>query len=213
MYRLKKTLKYGWFSKFNLSLKIRRPLMKQCFTKTLITLIVTSSLNLTLAAYDNTDRNTQVQIITALKNNEVSLNTLNERVKYIQDSYSGISQEINSLKQSLAVEKQNNAQLEREIAALKQQISSDRAQMQKSLDGAVDKIAQETSKAVNAAVKTSKSAPPVQEKFLKYKVQDGATLNTIAKAYKVSVDSIKKANNLKDNNLSTGQTLLIPKIN
>jgi len=156
--------------------------------------------------------------MTILKNNEDKLNTLNERVKYIQDTYSGLYQEINSLKQSLAIEKQNNAQLDREIAALKQQMSADKAQMQRSLDSAVVKIAQETSKAVNAAVKTSKPvAAPAQDfssgKFYKYKVQEGATLNTIAKAYKVSVDSIKKANNLKDNTISTGQTLLIPKIN
>lgn len=191
--------------------------MKQYLTKALITLLITSSLHLTLSAYDNTDRNTQVQIITALKNNEASLNTLNERVKYIQDSYSGLYQEINSLKQSLALEKQNNAQLEKDLAALKQQINADKAQMQKSLDTAVDKIAQETSKAVNAAVKTSKPVAPAQDfssgKFYKYTVQEGATLNTIAKAYKVSVDSIKKANNLKGNTISTGQILLIPKTN
>lgn len=191
--------------------------MKRYLGITLIALFITSSLNLTLSAYDNNDRNSQVQIMTILKNNEDKLNTLNERVKYLQDTYSGLYQEINSLKQSLAIEKQNNARLDREIAALKQQMSADKAQMQKSLNSAVDKIAQETSKAVNAAVKTSKPVASSQDfssgRFYKYKVQEGATLNTIAKAYKVSVDSIKKANNLKDNTISTGQILLIPKIN
>lgn len=193
--------------------------MKKYLTKILLLFAV--SLSTPIYAYDSNDRNTQVQIMTILKNNEDKLNTLNERVKYIQDSYSGIYQEINALKQSLAIEKQNNAQLEREIAALKQQMNSDRMQMQKSLDSAVDKIAQETSKAVNAAVKTSKSSssPAAQTqdsssgKFYKYKIQEGATLNTIAKAYKVSVDSIKKANNLKDDNIVAGQILMIPQNN
>ena len=192
--------------------------MKKLLTTTLILSALSTSLS--LEAYDSTDRSSQVQIMTILRNNEDKLNTLNERVKYIQDSYSGLYQEINSLKQSLAIEKQNNVQLEKEIATLRQQMTSNQAQIKKSLDGAVDKIAQETSKAVNAAVKTSKpaaTAAPAQDfssgKFYKYKVQEGATLNTIAKAYKVSVDSIKKANNLKDNSISTGQTLLIPKTN
>ncbi len=192
--------------------------MRQCQAKILIFFIVSSFIIPFLSAYDNSDRNAQVQIMTILRNNEDKLNTLNERVKYVQDNYSALYQEINSLKQSLAAEKQNNAQLEREIASLRQQINADKAQMQKALDGAVDKIAQETSKAVNAAVKTSQLSPQSSDnyssgKFYKYEVQSGATLSTIAKAYKVSVDSIKKANNLKSDSIFTGQTLLIPKTN
>lgn len=193
--------------------------MKQYLTATLIIWGISASFHPLLSAYDSNDRNAQVQIMTILSNNENKLNTLNERVKYVQDNYSGLYQEINSLKQSLAIEKQKNDKFERDLAALRQQMNADKIQMQKSLDGAIDKIAQETSKVVNAAVKTqpAPAASTAQDfssgKFYQYKVQQGATLTTIAKAYKVSVDSIKKANNLKDDNIYSDQILLIPKIN
>ena len=44
-----------------------------------------------------------------------------------------------------------------------------------------------------------------------YDVQRGATLSVIAKAYDVTVDDIKKANNLKGDALQSGQRLIIPK--
>ena len=44
-----------------------------------------------------------------------------------------------------------------------------------------------------------------------YEVQRGATLSVIAKAYGVTVDDIKKANNLKGDALQPGQRLIIPK--
>jgi len=191
--------------------------VKKHITKIIAALILT--LGLSVSAYDDT-KSSQVQILTILKNNEYQMNTLSERVKYLQDTFYSMSNDINSLKQSLTAEKQKNAQLEKEISQIKQQIQSDKVQTQKSLDAAVNKIAQETSKAVNEAVKSSKSlsSPALSEKnppsgkFYKYTIQEGATLTTIAKAYKVSVDSIKKANNLKNDNITTGHILLIPKL-
>ena len=44
-----------------------------------------------------------------------------------------------------------------------------------------------------------------------YEVQKGATLSVIAKAYEVSVQDIKKANNLKSDVLQIGQKLKIPR--
>jgi LysM repeat protein len=51
----------------------------------------------------------------------------------------------------------------------------------------------------------------MQGKFYEYKVQPGATLIAIAKAYKVTVSEIKQANNLKSDRIRVGQTLYIPK--
>ena len=42
-------------------------------------------------------------------------------------------------------------------------------------------------------------------------VESGQSLSTIAAAYKVSVSSIKKANNLKSDGVRVGQKLFIPK--
>ena len=44
-----------------------------------------------------------------------------------------------------------------------------------------------------------------------YEVQKRATLSVIAMAYGVTVDDIKKANDLKGDVLQAGQTLIIPK--
>ena len=46
-----------------------------------------------------------------------------------------------------------------------------------------------------------------------YTVQKGDTLYSIAQKYNVSVDDLKKANNLANNTLAIGQTLIIPRNN
>ena len=54
-------------------------------------------------------------------------------------------------------------------------------------------------------------SPILNPSYDVYDVQRGATLSTIAKAYDVTVDDIKNANNLKGDALQPGQRLLIPK--
>jgi LysM repeat protein len=47
-------------------------------------------------------------------------------------------------------------------------------------------------------------------KYIPYLVKKGDTLYSIAKKYEVSLEEIKKINNLQDNNISIGQILKIP---
>uniref|UniRef100_A0A7V4JNZ3 Peptidoglycan endopeptidase n=1 Tax=Thermodesulfobacterium geofontis TaxID=1295609 RepID=A0A7V4JNZ3_9BACT len=47
-------------------------------------------------------------------------------------------------------------------------------------------------------------------KYIPYLVKKGDTLYSIAKKYNVSVEELKKINNLQDNNISIGQILRIP---
>ena len=167
-----------------------------------------------LMAYDNY----QVQMMTIVKNNEEKVNSLSQQMSYLQDKCSSLELKVSQLKQAFTTERQNNAQIQSDMTMLRQQLGEDKAQMQKSLSTAVDKIASETSKAISGAAKTSKNAQASTSaatggKFYVYKVQEGATLATVAKAYKVPVESIKKANKLKDNTLSVGQVLYIPKTN
>jgi len=189
--------------------------MRKCHVLKLSFTFLVSFLFVDLMAYDNY----QVQLMTIVKNNEAAINSLSQQVTYLQDRCSSLELQVNQLKQALAAERQNNSQARSDMVALKQQLGEEKAQMQKSLNTAVDKIANETSKAVSYAVKSSKnvqtnvSNTPAAGKFYVYKVQEGATLMTIAKAYKVSVESIKKANKLKSNTLFVGQTLYIPKAN
>ncbi|MCP4177409.1 MAG: LysM peptidoglycan-binding domain-containing protein [bacterium] len=161
-------------------------------------------------------RNYQVQILTLLKNNETKLNTLTERFNYLQDNYVTLNQNIRNLNSKLESEQQKNRQLKNEITILKQQINKDRKYMQTSLNSAVDKIAKETSKAINSRAYNSQSTYRKKQNvntnnFYQYKVQPGATLSAIAKAYKVSVNSIRKANKLDNDMIRVGQTLYIPK--
>ncbi|MCE9677613.1 N-acetylmuramoyl-L-alanine amidase [Shewanella sp. AS1] len=58
--------------------------------------------------------------------------------------------------------------------------------------------------------------PPVNtlmasKRSISHKVAKGESLSVIAHRYQVSVSSLKKANNLKSNNLRIGQTLVIPR--
>jgi LysM repeat protein len=59
-------------------------------------------------------------------------------------------------------------------------------------------------------------SPAPKEEGFEHTVEAGQSLWAIAKAYqdagvKVSIDDIRRANNLKDNTLRTGQKLFIPK--
>ena len=54
-------------------------------------------------------------------------------------------------------------------------------------------------------------SPILKPSYDIYEVQRGATLSVIAKAYGVTVDDIKKANNLNGDALQPGQRLIIPK--
>ncbi len=169
----------------------------------------------------STTRNYQVQVMTLLKDNEKQLTILSARVKNLMDNYATVSQEIIKLKQALSEEQQKNVQLRSEISSLRQQFSSQTKQIQKNMDKMVNQVATETSKAISSAIKnnsnykrkskTTHEGPIGTGEFLKYKVQAGATLSAIAKAYGVSVNSIRKANGLKNDFIKIDQILYIPK--
>lgn len=54
--------------------------------------------------------------------------------------------------------------------------------------------------------------PPAGSENNYYTVKKGDTLYSIANQYGISVDALKKANNLTSNNLTIGQTLIIPTV-
>lgn len=177
--------------------------------------IILPIITMSAANYSNNSRQYQVQTLTLLRENEKQLTVLSSRVKYLMDNYAVLTQQIKQMKQSLATEKQNNLHLKREIATVKHQLFADRKQVQKSLDNIIDKVANETTKAINTTLnnanKTRNEGPSGTGEFVEYKVQSGATLSAIAKAYNVSVSSIRKANKLNNDFIRIGQILYIPK--
>ncbi|MDX2225715.1 MAG: LysM peptidoglycan-binding domain-containing protein [Verrucomicrobiae bacterium] len=58
---------------------------------------------------------------------------------------------------------------------------------------------------------SKKPKPKKEGQFYEHAVEKGHTLSAIAKAYGVTVEEIRTANDLKGNNLKIGQKLLIPK--
>jgi membrane-bound lytic murein transglycosylase D len=56
-----------------------------------------------------------------------------------------------------------------------------------------------------------KQVPPTSPETIKYKIKKGDTLTKIANKYHVSVADLKKWNNLKNDNIREGQTLIIKK--
>ena len=171
------------------------------------------------AASSTSSRQYQVQTLTLLHENEKQLTLLSSRVKYLMVNHASLTQDLKKQKQILISEQQNNRQLKREISLLKQQLLDDRKQVQKSLNNMVDRIADETTKTINTALKSSKKTnyssssrkgPVGSGEFVEYKVQAGATLSAIAKAYNVSISSIRKANKLNNDIIRIGQIIYIP---
>jgi LysM repeat protein len=54
-----------------------------------------------------------------------------------------------------------------------------------------------------------KSAVVVNEKVNQYVVQQGDTLYSISKKFNISIEELKRQNNIFDNAISIGQTILI----
>jgi len=182
--------------------------------------IMLSQIKLSAVAYDNSSKQYQVRTLTLLRENEKQLTVLMSRVKYLMENSAAQNQQIQQLKQSIKAEKQNNQKFKREISVLKEQLDDDRKQIQKTLDNIIDKVANETTTAINSALKktdkrgsskSNKGGPIGTGEFVEYKVQPGATLSAIAKAYNVTVNSIRKSNKLNNDFIRIGQILYIPK--
>jgi LysM repeat protein len=119
------------------------------------------------------------------------------------------------LERKIASLQETNKQLLNEVAAVKRQSAADadaREAQMKAILSKIDKLA--ATPAPVAAVPTPVSTA---DDYDIYEVQKGATLSMIAQAYSeaygktVTVQDIKKANNLKSDMLQIGQKLKIPR--
>jgi LysM repeat protein len=179
--------------------------------------VIIISFNLSAAQYS------AQSVYTVLKGHDEQLRTVSARVNMLQDNYVTIIRAINNLKSELQSEKQKNIRLQNTIESLKQQMYSDRQQMNQNLNNVINKVSVETSRAINTVAKQQREATASQKsysrntggpsgsgKFAEYVVQPGATLSAIAKAYSVKVKDIKKTNRLDSDIIRVGQKLYIP---
>lgn len=146
------------------------------------------------------------------------VNRISTSVNSMNENYSRLEGRINELQRQTAAALQQNQRLEQEMASLKKMLTAEQQARQTSIDKMAEQVAKETASAINSVRKAQaveaaapKSGPVGQGNFYEYTVQAGATLNTIARAYKVQVSEIKEANGLKNDNIRIGQKLYIPK--
>ncbi|MDI9256070.1 LysM peptidoglycan-binding domain-containing protein [Flavobacterium sedimenticola] len=64
---------------------------------------------------------------------------------------------------------------------------------------------------VDKEANTQEEAPVTETKIVEHKVKKGEYLGTIAKKYNVTIAEIKEWNNLEDNNVRLGETLIVSK--
>ena len=137
------------------------------------------------------------------------------QLRAVQDENAELETRVIELERKIAALQETNQKLLNEIAAVKRQSAADadaREAQMKTILSRLDKLA--ATPAPAAIVPTPVSAA---DDYDIYEVQKGATLSVIAKAYTeaygktVTVQEIKKANNLKSDMLQVGQKLKIPR--
>ena len=130
------------------------------------------------------------------------------QLRAVQDENAELETRVIELERKIAALQETNKQLLNEISAVKRQSAADadaREAQMKAILSKIDKLA------ATPAPTTVPTPVSVDADYDIYEVQKGATLSVIAKAYSVTVDDIKKANNLKSDMLQIGQKLKIPR--
>ena len=131
------------------------------------------------------------------------------QLRAVQDENAELETRVIELERKIASLQETNQKLLNEIAAVKRQSAADadaREAQMKAILSKIDKLA-----ATPAPATTVPTPVSVADDYDIYEVQKGATLSVIAKAYNVTVQDIKKANNLKSDMLQVGQKLKIPR--
>ena len=131
------------------------------------------------------------------------------QLRAVQDENAELETRVISLERKIAELQETNQKLLNEVAAVKRQSAADadaREAQMKAILSKIDKLAATPPPAVTVPTPVSTGT-----EYDIYEVQKGATLSVIAKAYEVTVQDIKKANNLKSDMLQVGQKLKIPR--
>ena len=154
-----------------------------------------------------------------IRNHDERISELNFKIKQMHENNIQVIRKLNEMTKQNIIIKQQIAGLENHVAGLEKTIEAERNNRHIETERLLKEVAKQTTAAINTrtAAMQLKSrprktgGPSIKGSFYEYKVQPGATLGVIAKAYKVSVADIKKANKLKNDIIRVGQKLYIPK--
>lgn len=137
------------------------------------------------------------------------------QLRAVQDENAELETRVIELERKIASLQDTNQKLLNEIAAVKRQAAADSDAHEKQMKTILSKLDKLAATPIPAAtVPTPVSAEPEYDIYV---VQEGATLYVIAQAYSkeygktVTVQDIRKANNLKSDTLQIGQKLKIPR--
>ena len=167
-----------------------------------------------------------------VSNQDTRISDLSFQMKQLIETNNTAVRKINKLSKENIELKKKIAQLERNSMLLADNLDKERNVRTEQNNRLVNDIVKKTTALINSnnteinkmlsklqqtnrypSRRTDTASLPknMRGNFYEYKVQPGATLLAIAKAYKVTVAEIKRTNNLKNDRIKIGQKLYIPK--
>jgi len=146
----------------------------------------------------------------------------------VEDKTVRLETDVNSMRETILKQEESAAVLRREIEKLdaenkkiideiliiKKEIYEEKKIREETLEKLSSRLTQESQRKEETKPQRyvlPDPPPDLKGDFYIYIVQPGTNLHSISKAYKVSIDEIKKANNLKNDTIYAGQKLYIPK--
>ena len=164
-------------------------------------------------------RTTDPNVKAAIKQHDEQIAKLTFQFNQILESNKTLVGHINRLNKEIAGLERKIGLLEQSNTTLTNQLKAEQLARKSDIEKLLKEVAKQIAAALNRRTGTSSTStssgsnkgPVGKGEFYEYTVQQGATLGAIARAYKVSVSDIKKANNLKSDMIRVGQKLYIPK--
>lgn len=187
----------------------------------LLTLLTVVGCNTTRRTSGTTER-TDPALSRTINQHDDQIAKLTFKFNQLKESNKICVTYINKLNKQVALLNRKSIALEQANKQLTLQLENEKIARKNEMDKLLENVAKETAAAINSrpppppprratSTKTASTGPAMAGEFYEYKVEQGATLSVIAKAYKVSVADIKKANRLKSDIIRVGQKLYIPK--
>jgi LysM repeat protein len=193
-----------------------------------LTLAILATGCLTTSSRTNRRNRTSAATSATLRRHDEQITNLTFQSNQFKECEADIIRSLNLLNKRIARLSAENIDLKKRLAAMSNTLTSERSARKTELNGLLKEVSKQTAAAMAAAAKAraaaiaertsrasrnapSRKGPAMKGKFYVYTVEQGATLGAIAKAYKVSVAEIQKANRLSGDNIRIGQKLYIPK--